>query len=304
MTLITTKDYRAAFDAYLRKGTPFRLAAKRLQPDAYYVWRTSGDEKVRPSHAENDGKVISWSHRPATGHPGEDFNRRCTAEPYLAELREFVDFALHAVEDHGAAWSGFDFVRHYFKGGGRAVTVRETGHLRQVVEYYGNVLGVFGDIKEQVVAAARGNIEQKFTYNFGNSYPLKGAVFSIGNTVIRGAFEGICRREGGYLGLDGAIEFQLSDAFVDPMSIGWVADPIEEAIGQIDRDANRFFQNLVDQELRQCIRTGKSYARAALLTKKISEPGTPYAITDKWRATVKGEFHADPQNSEFTYEIE
>ena len=36
---------------------------------------------VRPSHAENDGKIFSWDTPPATGHPGEDHNCRCTAVP-------------------------------------------------------------------------------------------------------------------------------------------------------------------------------------------------------------------------------
>lgn len=49
-----------------------------------YVWRTSNDERVRDSHAEKEGEVFSWNDPPDdTGHPGEDFQCRCTAEPYL-----------------------------------------------------------------------------------------------------------------------------------------------------------------------------------------------------------------------------
>lgn len=48
-----------------------------------YVWQTSGDERVRPEHAENDGRVFSWTDPPATGHPGEDINCRCVAVPYF-----------------------------------------------------------------------------------------------------------------------------------------------------------------------------------------------------------------------------
>lgn len=47
-----------------------------------YRWRTAGDERVRDSHAENDGKTFSWDDPPEeTGHPGEDVNCRCIAEP-------------------------------------------------------------------------------------------------------------------------------------------------------------------------------------------------------------------------------
>ena len=45
-----------------------------------YIWRTQGDSKVRDAHAERDGKVFSWDDPPEGGHPGEDYNCRCTAE--------------------------------------------------------------------------------------------------------------------------------------------------------------------------------------------------------------------------------
>ena len=48
-----------------------------------YMWQTSGDERVRPEHADNDGKVFSWNDPPATGHPGHDVNCRCVAIPYF-----------------------------------------------------------------------------------------------------------------------------------------------------------------------------------------------------------------------------
>ncbi|WP_442872598.1 phage minor head protein [Cognatishimia sp. SS12] len=44
--------------------------------------RTRRDSRVRPSHAENDGRVFEWNDPPATGHPGDDYGCRCTAEPY------------------------------------------------------------------------------------------------------------------------------------------------------------------------------------------------------------------------------
>lgn len=48
-----------------------------------YTWRTSQDERVRPSHAVLDGRVFKWSDPPDVGHPGEDFQCRCTAEPVI-----------------------------------------------------------------------------------------------------------------------------------------------------------------------------------------------------------------------------
>jgi len=49
-----------------------------------YTWRTSRDERVRPTHRLKEGNVYSWDDPPAdTGHPGHDFNCRCSAEPVL-----------------------------------------------------------------------------------------------------------------------------------------------------------------------------------------------------------------------------
>lgn len=52
----------------------------------HYVWSSSGDERVRPTHRDNDGKVFAWnSPPPETGHPGEDYQCRCVAEPVFAD---------------------------------------------------------------------------------------------------------------------------------------------------------------------------------------------------------------------------
>lgn len=46
-----------------------------------YRWVTSGDDRVRQSHIANNGKIFSWDSPPATGHPGEDYQCRCVAQP-------------------------------------------------------------------------------------------------------------------------------------------------------------------------------------------------------------------------------
>ena len=60
--------------------TAVHTAMKAAQTGRY-IWRTVGDEKVRSSHAVNDGRIFSWDEPPPTGHPGEDHNCRCFAEP-------------------------------------------------------------------------------------------------------------------------------------------------------------------------------------------------------------------------------
>ena len=49
-----------------------------------YVWRSAGDERVRPTHAANDGLTFEWGSPPAeTGHPGNDVLCHCYAEPVI-----------------------------------------------------------------------------------------------------------------------------------------------------------------------------------------------------------------------------
>lgn len=69
-----------------------------------YIWRTEGDGKVRPSHAERDGKVFSWDNQPADGHPGEAPNCRCTSKDVLEEGTKCDDLKVLMEE----AWARHD----------------------------------------------------------------------------------------------------------------------------------------------------------------------------------------------------
>jgi hypothetical protein len=78
------------------------IARKQDRPTARYVWRTRRDDKVRMSHRANDGRIFSWSAPPPTGHPGQDYNCRCTAEPYVSGETEFAYFTFTSPLDSGA----------------------------------------------------------------------------------------------------------------------------------------------------------------------------------------------------------
>lgn len=78
-------NYNAAFQQYLRYDTkisePFYIFKSESFNDMeFYIWRTQEDNRVRPSHAANNGKVFSYNKIPPTGHPGEDYYCRCYAE--------------------------------------------------------------------------------------------------------------------------------------------------------------------------------------------------------------------------------
>lgn len=51
-----------------------------------YIWSTTGDERVRRSHKELNGKKFSWNDAPTNSdgrkcHPGEDYQCRCIGRP-------------------------------------------------------------------------------------------------------------------------------------------------------------------------------------------------------------------------------
>lgn len=92
MEFTQTTIYQKAFNQYLRRGTPIDVSIRALlaikaetalqHTTPQYIWRTQGDDKVRPSHAANEGKIFAWDNPPATGNPGDEYGCRCTAEPY------------------------------------------------------------------------------------------------------------------------------------------------------------------------------------------------------------------------------
>ena len=52
----------------------------------HYRWLSSNDERVRPTHVENNGKTFAWAEPPEeTGHPGWDIQCRCTAVAIIPE---------------------------------------------------------------------------------------------------------------------------------------------------------------------------------------------------------------------------
>ena len=128
MKHVPIDSYRRAFVAYLRTGAPVRLTLKQAGPTTHYVWRTRGDERVRLSHAQNDGRLFAWDDPPATGHPGEEFGCRCMAEPYVPGETEF---AYHEIvgelPEASKRWGPDDFLHHLLFGGGDPKTLSAIG---------------------------------------------------------------------------------------------------------------------------------------------------------------------------------
>lgn len=283
--LVDQQLYRKAFQAYLRKGTPIEWSIKQARSSTYYVWHTREDEKVRASHATNDGKIFSWDNPPPTGNPGDDFGCRCTAEPFYPEAAEHITIELSDVSDGGPAWGSRDFVRHYYQGRGRGVTVRETGHLVSIASRYINT--VQRSLQNNIAERARENPDGIFADEFINSYNMTDLAFSIGDTTIGGSFSGRASMVSGVIAISGEFAFYLQDEFIDPLDIGLeVIDPGETVYENLLRPLDD-----LGREQLGLPPTGPQ--RFGIHT------GEPYAITDQWSGRFAGQVYADPQRSDF-----
>lgn len=220
--MLQDSRYQAAFLAYLRKGIPIARSLKEARETERYVWRTRHDGKVRPAHARNDGHVFYWSDPPETGHPGEDYNCRCQATPYVEGQTEFANFEFSTgLASSYDRWTDRDFVYHYYFGEGRPVTLLEIGHLREIAEHYAYVVngGVFRRLAGQIASEARKQKEDLLVYDFGWHYDFGDVEFSYGDSVVSGAFNGSVRGLGEMLVISGKTDFHFSDRFEDPVSL-------------------------------------------------------------------------------------
>lgn len=48
-----------------------------------YIWSTSKDQRVRPDHADREGREYRWDTPPSDGHPGKPIYCRCVALPVI-----------------------------------------------------------------------------------------------------------------------------------------------------------------------------------------------------------------------------
>lgn len=74
-----------------RATAEFRKARAQQIGSTHFIWRTSGDSDVRPSHKALNGKTFAWNDPPVCDPPnlrslpGAIFNCRCFSEPVLPD---------------------------------------------------------------------------------------------------------------------------------------------------------------------------------------------------------------------------
>lgn len=175
---------------------------------------------------------------------------------------------LTGVSDEGPVWSSRDFVHHYYHGNGLGVTIRETGHLADIVTQYMNI--VQESLQNGIAGQARRNPDGRFDSDFYNSYYMTSIVFSIGDTVIGGKFSGLSSETNGILTIAGKIEFYLRDVFIDPLDVGVEVIDIRETI------IENILRPILDDARRRHGLPPTGIPLPGLYT------GEPYPVTDSW----------------------
>lgn len=263
----TNSDYQAAFKRYLRSGTHIACALKALQPSSHYIWRTRGDDKVRSSHAANDGHVFAWDNPPATGHPGEAFGCRCTAEPYMPEVNESSSQEVTSVVDEGLyRWKWYDFVLHYYFGNGKALRLSDIGNLQSVIDTAQE--HVFKRVERMMFKEARSKKSGSLSDVFINTYPFHSASWVHGSSTVKGSYHGYVSQIGNALHIDAEVKYGFSDVFTDPLDIR------ERNSGSSDMRAIEA-NTLIDSEA----------------------GGQFYAITGEWTTRITATIHVDSNKS-------
>lgn len=219
-----TPAYKKAFSDYMRRGTPIVLTVKAAQEHAstHYIWRTQGDNKVRATHAANNGKVFAWGNVPPTGHPGEDHGCRCTAEPYQPRVSEHLTQTVTSIVDEGLhRWEWYDFVRHFYFGEGRQIRLSDVGHLQTIINCarQRKVEQVFERLERQILRQARSIRSGPLTGDSSNSYNFSSVSYIHGDSKVLTNYAGSVRSEGNALRIEVKINYYFEDEFTDPARI-------------------------------------------------------------------------------------
>ena len=94
----------------------------------HYRWVTAGDNKVRPGHAQNQGKLFTWDEGDSGEHPGQAPNCRCIALPVIPDSPDWKpDVGFGSGYENRRAAAEFDGLRDAAAdlGAGAARALRE-----------------------------------------------------------------------------------------------------------------------------------------------------------------------------------
>ncbi|MES2905860.1 MAG: phage minor head protein [Pseudomonadota bacterium] len=290
MHLLETRAYRHAFELYIRRGVPVERSlnlaleakeeARSGHSTTHYIWHTAGDEKVRASHAENEGKIFSWDEPPEVGHPGEGYNCRCTAEPYIEGETEFAyqELVGEIPSKIFNRWNTADFLNQFFFGNSEPIDLAKTGNLLGLINFYNYKIIRNGKtpserLKAQIIDEARKHPSGKFTYIFNASYDFENFIFAFGKATVSGQFTGNVQHKNGVMAIEGSVDFKFKDTITDIFS------EREKEIG-----------------------TSNPNKATAEMLKKTEHGGNYYDVIGRWATNFKAEAKYDETSSRYVWD--
>lgn len=276
-----SKSYQEAYRRYLRRGIPMDVSLKAThQSLPYYRWRTQRDERVRATHAANEGKIFAWARPPAAGHPGTEPGCRCHAEP-VRVVMQGEQTQLSPVLDRLPKWTDEHFALYYLFGKGETVQLSTTGNLKDIIDYYAYKIGnsgIYKRVNQQILERALIKDNGDFIYNFRNSYDFEPLLYVIGDASVDGNFVGkIEKIEGNLWVVTGLVNYRFYDFFSDPFEI------IEILVGALQglHNIDFFGEPIVSVPV----------AREDIpdyILRNIDNLGNPYAIQGSWTTAFYG----------------
>ena len=171
-------------------------------------------------------------------------------------------------------WSSLDLVKHFYFGGGRALSLEEIGHLKAVVEHYRDHHGAFRRVAGQVADAARSKMDGSFVYDYARTYGFRPIAWVHGDAVVSGYFQGNVRSHQGMLSVEGNCFFDFSDVFTDPT------------------DLMKLIRVEKPQDLPLAVRLGSDLL------------GTAFHVFGNWYTRLNARFQVNRTHSRFTKETQ
>jgi hypothetical protein len=124
---------------------------------------------------------------------------------------------ISSINDAKDKWNWTDFVEHYYKGKGKAISLSDAGLLSDVVEHAREI--IFERVEKQIEEKARSIGSGSLSDTFVRSYYFGGVSFSLGKSTLRGKIKGRIRKVEKILVVEAQVEYLFFDQFTDPLSI-------------------------------------------------------------------------------------
>jgi peptidoglycan hydrolase-like protein with peptidoglycan-binding domain len=178
-------------------------------PDGVYIWRTVEDSKVRKDHAALNRTIRRWDDAP---DPGEDYNCRCWAEPVNRANGLHQDLTTEI--KNSKKWETREFLKHFFLGKGREVTLAETGYLSDIINKAEEIM--YHRLENQISDQMRSIKNGTLIYWTEKSYPEFGdAKWIFGGGTIKTVTSGQVIQSGDTISINAEVQYAYYDEFTD-----------------------------------------------------------------------------------------